>query len=40
LLRDFLNREIAALDCLIERAMKKKPKGVPVEEVLKVGVRA
>jgi hypothetical protein len=32
-----LDRRIAELDCLVERAMKKKPKGVRDEEELKVG---
>lgn len=35
-LRDFLDQEIAALDRLVERAMKKKPKSVEVKEAPKV----
>jgi hypothetical protein len=35
LLRDFLTQEIAALDRLVERAMKKKPKSVTVEDAQK-----
>jgi hypothetical protein len=31
-LADFLNREIAALDRLVDRAMKKKPKAVEEEK--------
>jgi len=33
-LRDFLDREIEALNRLVDRAMKKHPKRVPQEEVL------
>jgi hypothetical protein len=32
LLRDLLDREIAALDCLVERAMKKRPESVRRQE--------
>lgn len=35
-LRDFLEKEIAALDRLVERAMKKKPKSVRAEKMEKV----
>lgn len=35
-LEDFLASEIALLDRLVERAMKKKPKSVPVENEEKV----
>ena len=34
-LRDFLQSEIALCDRLVDRALKKKPKGVRIEEVQK-----
>jgi hypothetical protein len=36
-LRDFLDREIAAVERLVDRAMKKKPKAIRNEEALKAG---
>lgn len=37
-LLDLLDREIGALDRLVERAMKKKPKSVRVQEAQEVAV--
>lgn len=38
--KDFLDREIAALDRLVERAMKKKPKSVKNEKAQEACVGA